>query len=249
MRHAAFTFVLLAVPLAAAEEKRPRAALLVPGGGVAGPDAVGYFPAADGGVEAIDLGTGETRWKTDQARRPLLATADRLFARADVPGARNKFRVVVFDVKGKRFLASEPLELPAWVSVQPESGRSFVAAAYLEKDRLFLVWEARGWYALGRRPTPAEERAARRLAVGAARVDLRSGKVMVLPEKELPAGVPRTPPAGPRSLTVAGRSFTFIDRPAGSPFLLRRWLRSTDAAGKLLWEHEVAPPPFLPPKR
>jgi hypothetical protein len=238
---------------AAAAEGKLRAPVVLPGGGVADPAGkVGFVPNTSGGIDALDLATGKLLWDTKEAPRPLLATADRLFAQAPVRGKSNQVRLVVLDTaqKGKRLLESQPLSFPDWVSVGVTHGRSFASTARLGDGSLLLAWQARAWYAGGAAPTPEIERRARKAASGVMRVDLKTGKTEMLEGDTVPRGMPLGTPAEVRTATVAGRTFSLLDRPAnipGNPFQRKRTLRATDDNGKVLWERDIAAPVFLPP--
>jgi hypothetical protein len=140
----------------------------------------GFLANPAGGVDAVDLATGDLLWDSPDARRPLLAADDRLFTWA--PDKANGLRVVVLDLthKGKRLLESEPVALPDWVHLDETTCRSFAARARLEKDRLTLEWEARA------------DGSPRRTAGGKASIDVETGKV-----EAAAADKPFTPPPAP----------------------------------------------------
>jgi hypothetical protein len=229
------------------------APVLLPAGGVADPAGqVGYFRNTSGGIDALDLETGKLLWATREASHPLLATADRLFAHAPVPKKANGVRVVVLDVKnqGKRVLESQGVMFPEWVSVGPGHGRSFAATARLAPQGLLLIWNARAWYAGGAQPTPEIEQAARKSASGVVRVDPASGQVAALEGARVPKGMPTTVPAPTDTVKLGTRVYRYTDRPSEDkrkPFQVRRTLQAADAAGKVLWRHEIFAPVFLPP--
>jgi hypothetical protein len=154
-------------------------------------DAAGrtaFVANASGGIDAVDLASGDLLWSAAGAKRPLLAADDRLFAwtRAGADG----FRVVVFDVtqKGKRTVESEKITLPEGMTVDEGPGRSFVTAARLDKGRLVVEWEAR-------MDGPPLQKGA-----GLARIDLDTGKVeTTAAERRLAPD----PPALPKELEKA----------------------------------------------
>jgi hypothetical protein len=221
------------------------APVVLPGGGVADPAAkFGYVPGTGGGIDAIDLASGKIIWTTKDANRPLLATAERLFAQAPVPGKANQVRIVVFDTtdKGKKLRVSEPVTFPDWVSVRVAYGRSFASTARLHAKKLVYVWEARGWYAGGARPTPEIEKAARKAASGVLQADLSLNKWQVLTK-----GTPQHVPGDVQKAKVGKQTYIIVDRPGLKTFQRRRTLRALDAGGAVLWEQEIAAPVFLPP--
>ena len=148
----------------------------------------GFVANAAGGIDALDLATGDVLWDVKVARRPALAVDDRLFAWT--PVGANGLRVLAFDRThdGRRLLESDPVTLPDWVSVEEAPGRSFTARWRLEKGRLILDWEARAWFA-GPHPTPEAEAQAMRQADGRVRFDLETGKAET--------GLAEKPSAGP----------------------------------------------------
>jgi hypothetical protein len=158
-------------------------------GGVADPGGrTGFVSSLKGGIEAIDLVTGDVLWESIEAQLPLLAANDRLYAQAGVK--RNRLRVLVFDLikKGECVLETDPVVFPDWVVTADTTGRSFKADWHLEGDTLVLAWEARAWYCGKDRPTPTLEAEARRHASGLVRFDLLTGQIKMLPA-EPPAPV------------------------------------------------------------
>ncbi|HVS39790.1 MAG TPA: hypothetical protein VMS17_29805 [Gemmataceae bacterium] len=145
--------------------------------GVADPGGrTGFLANAHGGVDAVDLATGDLLWDVDGAKRPALADDERLYAWTPVNG--NGLRVVGFDrAKGGRpLLQTETAVFPDWVSVEDGPGRSFATRWRLDKGRLILDWEARAWYS-GPHATPQAEADARRHAAGRVLIDIESGKI------------------------------------------------------------------------
>ena len=235
---------------APAQDAGGLAAVVLPGGGVADPAAkFGYVPSKGGGIDAIDLGSGKILWTTKEANRPLLATAERLFAQVPVPGKANQVRIVVFDAtdKGKKLQVSQPVTFPDWVSVGVTYGRSFASTARLHPKKLIYVWEARGWYAGGARPTPEIEKAARKAASGVVQVDLPSTKWHKLDGDQVPKGTPAHVPGEVQKAKVGQQTYVIMDRPGPKTFQRRRTLQALDARGTVLWEQEIAAPVFLPP--
>ena len=157
----------------------------------------GFVANARGGIDAVDLATGDLLWDVAGASRPALAEDDRLFAWTPVKG--NGLRVLAFDRThaGRRLLESEAVVFPDWVSVEEVAGRSFTARWRLDKDRLILDWEARAWYA-GAHSTPRIEAEARRYAEGRVTIDAESGKAETAEVEKRTA-----PPRAPKELETA----------------------------------------------
>jgi hypothetical protein len=191
MRHSSrlVLWAVLAAPAAAAPAVPPdteplRSVLLLPGGVADLAGRTGFVANASGGIDAIDLVTGELLWQTAEAQRPLVAGGDRLFAHT--VGKDNQLRVLACDVtrRGAVLLKSPPLTLPDWVVPCDGPGRSFTTHCCLEKDHLVLLWEAKSW------PTGVKT-GERRQATGACRIAVTNGQVQQL---EPPAAGPHPPP-------------------------------------------------------
>jgi hypothetical protein len=149
----------------------------------------GYVPNAGGGIDALDLETGQVLWTSPQATKPLAVAGRRLVAQAPETGKANSVRIVVLDVtqKGKRVLQSDPVVFPDWVVVGTAHGRSFASAGRLHQGDLLLRWRAGAFYAGGAAPPPEVLRRARKSAAGVARVSLDTGRVEMLAPDKVPA--------------------------------------------------------------
>jgi hypothetical protein len=188
----------------------PYRAADVPGGITDAEGRVGFLATPKGGIDAVNLATGEILWQTAAAQRPLCVVGNRLYAVAAVekkrplyymgflmlkpPPGKHGFRIVGFDLddKGQRVLESEVVETPEWVQLPEPAGEAFTTRWQIDKDGLLLTWEARTWYSGGRKPTPEMVATARRQAGSAFRMDLRTGETRpATPSK------PSVPPAWP----------------------------------------------------
>ena len=153
----------------------------LPGGVAESNGRIGYVASASGGIEALDLVTGDVLWNSLEAQTPVLVADDRLYAQAGLK--RNRLRILVYDLtrKGEVVLESDPVVFPDWVVTGAAPGRSFQAEWRLEKDALMLSWQAQAWYHGKTKPTSQMEAEARKSAEGCARIDLVSGKIKMLP--------------------------------------------------------------------
>jgi hypothetical protein len=184
-RLACLILVALPAPLAADPPHKASAPSLLPirkpillPCGIADPAGrTGFFASAAGGIEAIDLRTGEVLWDTPEAQRPLVVLGTRLLAQAGVQ--RNRLRILVFDLtqNGHCVLESDPVILPDWVVTADAPGRSFDAHWHLDRNHLVLSWQAAAWYAGAARPTARQEEAAHKRASGTASINLDTGQV------------------------------------------------------------------------
>jgi hypothetical protein len=228
---------------------RPR---LIPGGVTDPTGKVAFVSGPTGKLEAVSLASGKVLWSGADVAHPLLATDTRLFAWAAVPGKLNEITVLVLDpARGKRILQSRPLTFPSWVSTGVSYGRSFDCTAQLREDSLFFVWQARAWYAGGAAPPPQIEEAARKSANGVVRIAVESGRPEVLDRNRVPAGLPREIPAAPNESKAGDYTLRTLEKTVAGggppPQRRKRLLQALDRMGKLAWEHEIQPPPYLPP--
>ena len=134
-------------------------------------DATGKtaFVAGAKGIDAIDLATGEARWRSTHAQRPLFIAGDTLFALAY---QADSFAVVGLDKtgKGETVFRSGKVKTPAWAKPSGAAGQAFGVVWIRQKQTLVVSWRARQ---RGRRGKEAR---------GSARVDLINGRVEPLGE-------------------------------------------------------------------
>lgn len=167
-------------------------------GGVAGPDKrAGYVSNTSGGIQALDLAQGELIWRSELTASPLIVRENDLAAlKRAVPEKENALQVVLLDRndQGKLLLESDAIIFPDWVSAAIRTTESFGYSARLEGDDLLLEWEAQARYRGGAPPPAYIQAQAKRAATGIARIDLKTGKVRMLPaesrrEIELPGAL------------------------------------------------------------
>jgi hypothetical protein len=208
--------------------------------GIADPAGrTGYLANAHGGIEAVDLKTGDLLWESNEAQRPLLIIGSRLLAQAGT--RRNRFRVLAFDLaqRGECVLESDPVVLPAWVVTGEAPGHSFEARWRVEHNHLVVAWEATAWYPGPGRPTKQQAEAARRRGAGTARIDLDNGQVETGPPEPPPAAPPGPPPEAleKKSLrwqgTCAGRAYALVldESSREQVLVLRSWDPATGREG------------------
>jgi hypothetical protein len=142
--------------------------------GVASADGkVGYFLGEKDGLEAVNLATGESLWKTRPDAFPL-AVWDRklvvLMAGRDRP---HHVRVVMLDGDGEAVQSSPDIELAGYAGDEPGWVH---ARAFLDGDDLLLdwwiYWEAKG----------DVKRKGGDTVAGVTRVNLKTGKAVALDE-------------------------------------------------------------------
>ncbi len=162
-------------------------------------DAAGktaYVANAAGGIDAIDLAKGELLWDTKEATKPLALLGDKLLAQTPVKDKANQLRIIVLDTgkKGKKVLESDAVVFPEWVAVGAMGqGSSLISRGRGEKGDLFLIWDAHTRYYGGAAPTPEILERAKKDASGIARINVESGKVVMLDKEKLPDFGPKIP--------------------------------------------------------
>lgn len=109
----------------------------------------GILVNTSGGLDVIDLTTGDLLWETKEAQQPILVLGQKLYAQARV--TNNSLRVLAFDLaeRGPCVYQSDPVVFPAWVSSVEAPGRSFTARWQRERNLLYLRWEAAAWNTAG----------------------------------------------------------------------------------------------------
>lgn len=183
-----------------------------------------YLMNPERGIDAIEVASGKLIWRSTTAAKPLLLFDDRLVAQAEALSGNRVLPIVVMNTaaQGERLLsATVPLPSPAFASIDDAMGSSFTADASLSSGELELTWRFTPRPNLGR-PGPAPPEIA-----GAARIDLKTGRVQVLPDGSAPTqhraspngGVPADIQLEPGlNLSIASAdSKTFLaNKPAGT---------------------------------
>lgn len=201
-----------------------------------------YVMSPRGGIDALELATGNVMWNSRDAAKPLLLKDGKLLAQAR-PGRDGELVVVALDAKGGKAEGRVGIEIPSFIRANVVDGpsRKFRAQAFESADGAVVVtWTAEEGRALQGLVEPEEANAPVK-AAGAAKTPSLSGAVKV----DVAAG--RAVPvsgAEPRSLTaqVAGadsRQMASVDgrhilrserNPEGGLWNRYRWT-ITNAAG------------------
>jgi hypothetical protein len=234
-----------------AQKNKPPTLHALPGNGVTDSGGkTGFFPNASGGIDALNLATGKVLWSSKEANLPLIVTPRHLFA---LEGSKNQLRVIKIDTgkkPGQRLFASPLIPLPNWASVDTAYGRSFRSSVRSDGNGLFLIWEARAFYAGGAAPPPDLVARETKYQNGVERIDINTGKIESLNVKKIAAGkffpmseVVAKPKLGSLTLLVKERS---IDNTT-NPVVRRRSLQAVNAAKQIVWQRDIAPQLELPP--
>lgn len=165
--------------------------------GVAAPDQqVGYVATMTGGIEALDLLTGELLWRADVAARPVLVFQNLLAALGPVEGKSNALQIIELDrnKEGELVRESEALVFPDWVRATVTPDLFFSYEVSVDGNDLILEWEAHARYEGGAPPSALIQAQSTQDTAGAARFNLETGEVRELPDAperkiELPQGL------------------------------------------------------------
>jgi hypothetical protein len=164
------------------EEMEP---VRIPGGVAQADGDLGFVENATGGIDALNLANGDRLWTADTVTRPILATAERLYALDAGSDFSHSVRVAALDTKtGQRVLLSEPIKLPVPIPAGSDAAHHRIWRVHTRAGELVLSWQAQGRY-VGGAAAPAEIREqAARMVAGSARIDSKTGKLLSPPGTE-----------------------------------------------------------------
>lgn len=144
-----------------------------------------YLQNSDGGVDAIEIATGKTKWTTKTTAKLLRLhsnSPNSLVVQVPVDNQANSLKIAVLDsATGRNLLLSDALVFPDWVVVAAEDGeiygKSFKTLVLINQNMISLMWNASSHYAGRAAPPPEVEEAARHNESGYFHVDLTTGRV------------------------------------------------------------------------
>lgn len=168
---------------------------LGPGVIVAGHEGVAYLMAPGGEVEAIDVRTGDSVWRSAAAAKPLAIQGNRFVAQA-VAKRPGVLPIVVLDLSnsGRTPPAIEvPLPADVFAFVDQPLGSSFEAEARIEGDAVVISWSFLEQVVSSVAPAPGTS-PIRRRAEGSARIDTESGEVQTIEGSSAPPSPILPPP-------------------------------------------------------
>jgi hypothetical protein len=240
----AVRLALLSALLAAPVPEAGRPGVPIPGGVADGDGKFGYLTRPGGGaIDAVDLATGERRWRSTAAERPLLVVDGQLLALAPDEKKQNVGRLVLLDAQnGKELLRTVPIAFPDKVVLVPlrappeaprVAGRSFDCVTFADKKLFHIHWRSEVW---GFEPGGPPRQAIRgwlTITEGGIQVDRGNGDIKLLPAEDLPE--PKVPEsireAGPRDVTILGdRVYAAGVGEDREVLVLRRWDLATGKA-------------------
>lgn len=254
---AAAGFVFLIAPAPAPARA---GSLLGDGSVVDAARGIAYVARPQGGIEALDLSTGQAVWRSAAASKPLALVGGALLAQ-DEPGPSGALRLATLDAATGAERARADLALPEGISATVTdnlSGAFRVRAAVLEgESSVLLAWTAsaappsRGFLppdlsvrAPVGAPVSAGAPAAKGVRRGAARLDLAAGRAIPAGDSEavgIAMAIDRSlAPAGSAEAAVApglpsidGRHALASERVAGT-LHTHRWSISDRATGAVV---------------
>jgi hypothetical protein len=191
-----------------------------------------YLAEAGGGIEAVDLESGRSLWRSDQAALPLALSGRLLIAQGEEAAPASRLPVVVLDVadKGRKVLeAVIPLPAEVRAHVNDALGRSFRASAEPDRGGFLVSWSYKETQISGVRP-PAGQAPPERTFSGAARLRVDTGRVVAADAAPGPAA--REPDSAERRIRAkdlphrpwrSGSVLAVTEGGRGEAMTLRRW--------------------------
>jgi hypothetical protein len=196
-----------------------------------------YMMNPQGGIDAVEIGSGKLVWTTKDAAKPLTAYDDRVVAQAEQSRNSKGFPIDLLDTQNGRRVGST-IVLPTPTGVMPfisnELGSSSTSDAWLKPDGLLIRWTVTSQPVSGiTMPAPRPEYK----DSGAGLIDLKTYRVKALTtdqvsamlrSKESQASSPRLNPNEGLYFPPQRADGFFVSiglgpASAGTPSLLKRW--------------------------
>ena len=134
--------VALLLPSVNAAQRPGPGAVAVDSALVAPDLGLAFVMRPGGGIEALDLASGDVRWRSEKAGRPLAVVDGRLVAQAE-PGGAGSLALVVLETRNgtERSSTRVPIEQSVTASVADNAGGSFRAWADASGSQLAVRWQ------------------------------------------------------------------------------------------------------------
>ena len=199
-----------------------------------------YLGEPEKGIEAVEISTGRSLWRSVDAAVPLALNGRVLAAQGEEAMPAARLPIVVLDVgAGGRKVLDALVVLPPDVRplVADELGRSFRVTAERDEDGFLISWSLKESQVLGIARPPGEPPPERTLS-GAARVSVETGRVVALegaaapsrPRIDSAAERVRDSQALPQAPWRAGTVLAITEGGRGGPLTLKRWDAGTGKA-------------------
>ena len=218
-----------------------------------------YVASAEGGIDALQLSTGNVIWKTRDAAKPLLVRDGALLAQG-LPGANGELALVTLDTRQGAATSRAEVALPEGIRANLTDGPSqtFRAEAFVAADKSVVVtWVAEEPTFRGTVPAPEDDLTPTKSAAvsagrgrsfrGAVQVDMARGRAVPMAFEKAqslqgPALAVRAEGIRVRGLGTTTRELTSLDgqhvlkserNPEGGLWTPYRWT-VTDKAGRVI---------------
>ena len=244
-----------------AQPRKPRAVPALHDGVVVDAAAgVAYVMSREGGIDALDLTSGNVLWKNRDAAKPLALADGTLVAQAR-PDRNGALALVMLDARKGNAKGRADVQIPEGLRANVVDGptQTFQVKAFANAaDSVAVAWEAENVIPQGFLPTVPEvpqvegETAKRATAAreaaeamrkplrGAARLDLKAGRAVAMSYEEAERALP-TLPAEAKAAGGA-RRFTSLDgrhvlrsapSPEGGLWAAYRWTVTTASGARV----------------
>lgn len=215
-----------------------------------------YVMSPTGGIDAIEISTGNLMWKSRAAVKPLLVDKGTLVAQAQSPSPRGEFLIVALDTKAGRAQGKVQVKLPDGIRARlvDSPSKSFRAKAFASAEGdVVVTWESQGDQTLQGAVPPAREaapsaeegfasqaaaaRAAQTQNTGAARLNFAAGRAVAVPYERAKALQAATEKAAApldlrRLASIDGRHILRSESsPEGSLWMPYRWTITDASSG------------------
>lgn len=216
-----------------------------------------YLASPEGGIDAVQLSTGNVIWKTREAAKPLLVKDGALLAQGR-PGANGELALVTLNTRQGAVKSRMEVALAPGVRANLKNGpsQSFQAEAFVAADKSVVVtWSANEQPLKGALPAPEDGLAPVKSAAvsaggprkGAVQVDMAGGRAVPMAFEKAqslqgPALAVRAEAIRVRGLGTTTRELTSLDgqhvlkserNPEGGLWTPYRWT-VTDKAGRVI---------------
>ncbi len=138
-----------------------------------------YLMVPEGGIEAVDVRSGELMWRREEAGRPLLVVGGRLMAQDEESSSPGVLALVFFDArKGGKCTVRAELPLPPEVRplIGQRLGQSFSVRASVQGGAVVVTWHYLETDVTGVAPAHGAP-PFRHNVSGASRIDIETGQI------------------------------------------------------------------------
>jgi hypothetical protein len=172
-----------------------------------------YLMNPHGGIDAVELASGNLLWTSQAAGKPLAVFDDRLAVQAEaVPGSRS-LPIILLDTKSGRIVSSIAVPMPPGVmppSIDDRMGTSSSVEARVEHDGLLVRWTLSS-----RGVSPIQRPVSVRNDSGATLINLQTLTAVPLTSDDLAEATLRSKTSSDTTRLSGTEGLYFQPRPAG----------------------------------